>query len=270
MVGELVAGVQASSKYSHICPSLVREIVEQEAGRHAKKDEVIKHIRSRLHQAAAAYFVGKPSYDEWLIRLKGAAGNAELTRQVCKEIMSRHASSSERLDYLEEFYKVIGEAVGPVRSVADLACGLNPLAAAWMKLEHGCTYLAVDVYSDMAAFLTSALPTIGVQGRAIAGSVLERIPDIEQEFDLVLLLKTLPCLEQLRKGSGLELLRRIRARLIAVSYPALSLGGRRKGMEEFYHGQFSRMLDEVGWKAKRIQFPGETLYIVRKTDDYRS
>jgi 16S rRNA (guanine(1405)-N(7))-methyltransferase len=263
-VDELAAVAQSSRKYHHISPSLVRDITAQEAAKRTKQDDIIKHVRSRLHQAAGAYLVGQPEYDKWLEQLRAVQGDTVRLPEVCLEIMARHASTSERTEYLDSFYAAIFESVGPVKSVADLACGFNPLAAPWMRLDPGCTYLALDVYDDMAGFLSAALPLVGVQGRAVAANLLQPCPDLEREFDLVLLLKTLPCLEQLRKGASLKLLAGLRARRVAVSFPALSLGGREKGMEEFYEAWFSRLLNEAGWSAKRFQCPRETLYIVQK------
>jgi 16S rRNA (guanine(1405)-N(7))-methyltransferase len=263
-VEELAVLAQSSRKYHHISPSLVRDITTQEAAKRTKQDDIIKHVRSRLHQAAGAYLIGQPEYDAWIERLRSSQEDTARLRTVCQEIMARHASTSERTEYLDAFCAAIFETVGPVKSIADLACGFNPLAAPWMHLDAGCTYLALDVYDDMAGFLNAALPLVGVQGKAVAANLLQPCPDLGQEFDLVLLLKALPCLEQLCKGASLKLLTGLRARRIAVSFPALSLGGREKGMEEFYGVWFSSLLDEAGWSAKRFQFPRETLYIVQK------
>jgi len=122
----------------------------------------------------------------------------------------------------------------------------------------------VDIYDDLAGFLNVALPVLGVEGQAVCGSLLEPMTELQQEFDLALVLKTLPCLEQLRKGAGLMLLHSIHARHIAVSYPTKSLGGRSKGMEEFYEAQFAGLLRETGWSAVRMAFANETVYIVQK------
>jgi 16S rRNA (guanine(1405)-N(7))-methyltransferase len=259
---ELVRLVQSTRKYSTLSPSLVREITAEEASKRTKPDDIIKHARSRLHQAAAAYFTGTPQYDTWLKELAEAGSDKTRVREVCLEVMRRHASTNERLEYLSEFYSAIARHIGKVSSVADMACGLNPLAIPWMDLDAGCQYLALDVYSDMASFFESVFPILGVDGRAVVGNLAEPGEEVGSEFDVVFLFKTLPCLEQVRKGSSLRLLRRLRARFMAITYPALSLGGRDKGMEEFYDAQLANLLDELGWSAKRTDFPRETLYIV--------
>ena len=263
-VEEIAALAQTAVKYRSMSPSLVRSIVADEIARHRRQNDVIKHVRRRLHQAAGAYLAGRPRYDTWLKELQLAAENSDEFRNDCMRIMSFHSSTRERADFLAEFYDTLFGAIPPVRSVADLACGYNPLAIPWMKLTPGCRYLAVDIYSDLADFLSGALPLTGVSGKAIAADLLEPYPHLSGSFDLVLLLKTLPCLEQLRKGSALALLQSLNARHIAVSYPTRSLGGRRKGMEIFYESWFRELIDEQRWTAERFSFARENLYIVEK------
>jgi len=261
---ELAAIARAGRKYGSISPSLVRSIAAEEIGKYGKQADVIKHIRSRLHQIAGAYLAGRPRYDKWLKEMQDAANDPQKVREVCVRVMSFHSSTYERAGFLSEFYDTLFAALPPVRSIADLACGYNPMAIPWMKLTPGCRYLAVDVYSDLAEFLNSSLPLLGVDGSAIAANLLEPCPELEGQFDLALVLKTLPCLEQLRRGCALDLLGTIRARHIAVSYPTRSLGGREKGMEEFYEARLQGILDETGWQARQFSFAQETLYIVEK------
>ena len=48
--------------------------------------------------------------------------------------MGYHSSTRERLPILEQFYARALADIPPARVVLDLACGLNPLALAWMPL----------------------------------------------------------------------------------------------------------------------------------------
>ncbi|HSV27884.1 MAG TPA: hypothetical protein VLH60_08335 [Sedimentisphaerales bacterium] len=266
-VEEIAALAQTAAKYRSMSPLLVRSIAAEEITRHGKQDDVIKHVRRRLHQAAGAYLAGKPCYGAWLKEMQNSASDSDGFRSVCMRIMSLHSSSRERADFLAEFYDTLFEAIPPVRSVADLACGYNPLAIPWMQLSLGCRYLAIDIYSDLADFLNEALLLTGVSCRAVVADLLQPCPQLSSRFDLVLILKTLPCLEQLRKGSALALLQSLNARHIAISYPTHSLGGRRKGMEQFYECWFRKLADEQGWMVRHFSFARETLYIVEKKEN---
>ena len=71
-------------------------------------------------------------------------------RAVCRELLGRHASTRERLPYLERFYPAIWEAIGDrPTGILDLGCGLAPLALPWMEIPTSTSYHAVD--ADRAA-----------------------------------------------------------------------------------------------------------------------
>src|SRR5262249_35063568 len=129
----------------------------------------------------------------------------EAFRAACLRVMHHHASTRERLPILNEFCTTIFAALPPVRSVLDVACGLNPLAIPWMPLTADATYIACDIYEDMADFLNGFFPLAGVQGRAEACDVIGTPPT--QTVDLALVLKVLPPLEQIDKTAGLTLLK---------------------------------------------------------------
>jgi 16S rRNA (guanine(1405)-N(7))-methyltransferase len=77
-------------------------------------------------------------------------------------------------------------------------------------------------------------------------------------------LKTLPCLEQIDKGIGVELLDRIPAEHLLISYPVRSLGGRAKGMGKTYETQFNEIAALKGWKFERFEFASELAFLVTK------
>ena len=56
----------------------------------------------------------------------------------------------------------------PIRSVLDVACGLNPLAIPWMPLAPDVHYYACDIYADMIAFLNGFFQIAGIDGQAQA------------------------------------------------------------------------------------------------------
>src|SRR5690606_12217651 len=134
----------------------------RELAAHRSAKVALKEAKAKLHQVAAAYFSRSPRYDEWLAELRGAAGDPARLREICSAAMATHASTRERLPQLERFYAALFAALPPVSVVADLACGLNPLAAPWMSLPAGATYYACDLYADLCAFLDVALPLLGL------------------------------------------------------------------------------------------------------------
>lgn len=263
---ELVAAVAASAKYRNVCETCVRRIGARELARRRSLKEAVKATKNQLHQVAGAYLAGKMPYGMWLGELR-AARTPEALEQACRRIMASHASTRERLPILSEFYRAIFAALPPVRTVVDVACGLNPLALAWMPLAAGAEYYAYDLFTDMMDFIGQWLAMRGVGGRAEALDVTAECPTVPA--DLALVLKVLPCLDQLDRSAAAELLDGLATRHIVVSFPARSLGGRAKGMVANYAERFGALTASRPWRVKRLAFPGELVFIVDKGEPVR-
>jgi 16S rRNA (guanine(1405)-N(7))-methyltransferase len=281
-ITELIASVHSSSKYAAISEATIRSIGLRELAVRRNLKEAIKATKNKLHQVAGAYLDARLPYDEWLALLGAAAADDErrttnddealsnsvlgtqssALAQACREIMRHHASTRERLPILESFYATTLASLGPVRSVFDLACGLNPLALPWMPLAPDTRYYACDIYADMIAFLNGFFAHTGIRGQARVCDLAAGAPD--EQVDLALVLKALPPLDQQAKHAGRDLLRALNARHILVSFPARSLGGRGKGMAENYEQRFRALADAEGWSIERFVFPTELAFLVRK------
>lgn len=262
----LVDAVLASSNYKDIAPALIRSIGLQELAKRRTTKEAIKATKNKLHQVTGAYMEDKGHYDGWLARLRTTlhAGNESALREQCKQIMSYHASTRERLPILDQFYAKIFAQLPPVRNVLDIACGLNPLALPWMPLPAEATYIACDIHQLMMAFLQTWLEMNKVAGRAEVCDVLASCPT--EKVDVAFLLKTLPCLEQVDKTASKRLLTTLQADFLVVSYPAQSLGGRNKGMMEYYEKHFRELVELVAqetWQVTRLVFSSELVFVVK-------
>ncbi len=261
-IQQIVETVQASPKYREVDTSLVRSIAEQEQVKRKALKEAVKGVKNKLHQVAGAYQQGSMEYNRWLSELQQAASSPQEFRLVCKRIMQHHASTRERLGILDSFYRDTLAGLPPIHRVLDIACGLNPLALPWMNLPEDVEYHAVDIFRDLTVFLNRFLDIAAIQGSAETADVLKFCPSYP--VDLALVLKTIPCLEQLEKTSGNKLLEAIQAEYLLVSFPVFSLGGRNKGMLENYERHFLRTVVEKGWSYRRFEFPTELAFLVRK------
>ncbi|HZP83088.1 MAG TPA: hypothetical protein VFB21_15715 [Chthonomonadaceae bacterium] len=260
---QLVLAVRASPKYRAVCPALIRRIGQRELAARRTFKEAEQATRNKLHQVAGAYLGGKRRYAEWLETLTAAkAEGAEAFRAACLHVMNHHASTRERLPILDDFYTTIFATLPPIRSVLDVACGLNPLALPWMPLASDATYTACDLFEDMADFLNSFFALAGAQGRAAACDVIGAPP--MQAVDLALVLKVLPPLEQIDKTAGLTLLRALNARFLLVSFPTQSLGGRGKQMLAHYEAHFHTMAQAERWTIQRFVFSTELCFLVTR------
>lgn len=257
----LVDAVVTSNKYRQIAPVLVRNLGVQELGKRRNLKEAIKATKNKLHQVAAVYHEGAFAYARWRTQLQQATNQHE-RRVVCAEIMAHHASTRERLPILENFYTTLFTGLPPIHSIMDLACGLNPLSLPWMPLAGEVHYYAYDIYCDQMEFLNSSLPLLGVHGCATVCDLLETTPP--QPADVALLLKTIPCLEQVEKAAGRRLLDTVNAPTVLVSFPVHSLGGQAKGMAEYYERHFYELVAGRSWRIDRFVFGTELVFRVQR------
>jgi 16S rRNA (guanine(1405)-N(7))-methyltransferase len=188
--------------------------------------------------------------------------SSDAVKSFCIQQMRSHASTSERLPILEDFFSTCFASVAPITSIADLACGLNPLALPWMPLAPGFRYWACDIYLDMLGFIQAYFNHFSIDGKAIPCDLISE--STTPKAQVAMLLKSIPCLEQVDKSIGKQLLDKIQAEHILISFPVSSLGGHRKGMPSFYRDHFYSLIDGKPWKIKEFSFSTELAFLVTK------
>ncbi|MEJ5201193.1 MAG: hypothetical protein WHV66_03070 [Anaerolineales bacterium] len=263
LLEQIVREVQKGAAYQDVHPGLIRRVAAQMLQRKRNFREVVKATRNKIYQVGGAYFEQDFPYERWKAELATIdPRDKSRLSAYCRNILQQHASTRERLAILETFYETLFEPLAPVYSVLDLACGLNPLALPWMPLAPEATYLACDIYRDMVSFLNGFLNHLKQNGNVEWWDLLEGSPPYQVQ--VALLLKVIPCLEQLDKNIVLLLLQSIQAEHIVVSFPAHSLGGRRKGMPENYETHFRNLISQLPWQVKRYEFPSELVFVLNR------
>ena len=262
--------ILASAKYREIAPELVQRIGAQELEKRRSFKEAVKATKNKLHQVGGAYQQTNLNYEKSLVLLREtactepvevAASHPTQLHITCQQLMQAHASTRERLPILDEFYETILANLPPIHTVLDLACGLNPLAYPWLPLPDDVQFMAVDIYGDMLNFIQDFFEIAGVNGRTQQRDIIGNPPT--EPYDLILLLKTLPCLEQVDKNAAVNLLDKLNGRYLLLSYPAQSLGGRSKGMVENYTQQFEALANGRNWQVQRFEFATELAFLVK-------
>jgi len=261
-LAQLVETVLASPKYKTVTPDLIQTIGAQELARRRNLKEAVKATKNKLHQVGGAYFKQSMSYGGWLAQLRHArAGGRTDFLRACANILSYHTSTAERLPILDQFYATTLAGLPPIRTVIDVACGLNPLTIPWMGLPEEAVYYAYDIYQDQIDFLNEFMAIAGITGRAEARDVIQDCPN--QPADLALVLKAIPCLEQIDKTAGARLLDSLNASYLLVSFPVHSLGGRGKGMAVNYEARFLELVAGRDWSSiRRFEFATELAFLV--------
>ncbi len=263
-IDELVRQVRAPQKYAAIDPSFVRSLVIQEMEKRRSPKEVLKAVRSNLHQVASAYQERPIDYGRWLRTLSTLPADLHHpdTQTFCRALLQQHTSTRERLPYLESFYNTCLEPIAPLDSILDLACGLNPLALPWMPLREGSSIFACDIYTDQVEFLNEFFSHYSIQGRAAVCDLSAAVPN--KPAQVAFLLKAIPCLEQVDKNIGRRLLEGINCQHLLVTFPSHSLGGRGKGMRQNYQSHFYDMVKGLPLRVRQFDFPAELAFLLSR------
>lgn len=244
MTAEIVERVRRSSRYRDVDVALLARLAGEELPKARNADDAVKRVKRRLHQAVGA-FRGERRGDLLLLDGVRAAWHGDLTdaafRAACADVMRSHASTRERLPYLDTLYMRIWETTGIPSALLDVGCGLGPLALPWMGIGDA-TYLATDVDQRPLQTVDAFLEMVGQPHSVRTMDVVATTPD--DRADVALLLKLVPTLDRQDPGAAVRLIRGLNVRHAVVSFPARSLGGRGKGMERTYRERLDRLIEE--------------------------
>ncbi|MDE2125548.1 MAG: hypothetical protein KGJ62_03075 [Armatimonadetes bacterium] len=257
----IVQAVLASRKYRTTAAHVVQHLADAAVARYPDSDRAEAEVRRALHLAVSAPCPAPLNVTAWRKRY-AACKDAGERSTVCRDLLQRHASTRERLPEMAQFYASIFSAVGPVHSVLDLGCGVNPAALPWMGLPSDVRYHALDARSDITSVIQAGFDAAGVHGLAEPADLLGALRC--EPADVALMLKLLPALERLEPGSAIRLMRNVPAPALVVSFPTTSLGGAQRGMDQNYSQLMRVWLADEPWRTERLGFRTETAFIVWK------
>lgn len=273
-VFQLAEKIIASKKYRPLYRKTIVRVVSDCLKRYPPK-QTEESSRNLLHQIWGAYFFARPDFKKLSGEFKksrkigGDPVSAKLNSQRVKEtllpILRLQSSIKERIPILDSFYRKIFAITGQPKSIVDWACGLNPLSWPWMNLPENCCYLGLDIDREQNDFLNNTFKIAGKNNfKTDLGDILT---DESPQADIIFLFKILPLLEHQQKGISLEILEKMPAKFLVVSFPTASIGGKQKNMIDFYSKQFHDLIRNQPWKIEEISFPTELVFIIKKDLD---
>ncbi len=264
LVNELVEAVRRKSAYRamQIPDSTLRDLAEKALERQPSTRLALKTMRRKLHQITALY-LGDPDYDRAINDLKAAfhIDDPAAIQKCCREIMSGHASTRERLLILDGFYLRLFEEFGKPQMLLDLACGLNPLSWRWMGLPAETRYLAYDIHSPRVNFINKYFHLEGMAGEALLQDILVEPP--EEKADAAFLFKEAHRFEERESGCNRGLWRALKVKTLYVSLPPTSLTGRHDLTQKNRKLVQDSVIGE-GWQVSEICFPNEQVFVIEK------
>jgi 16S rRNA (guanine(1405)-N(7))-methyltransferase len=252
--------VAASAKYTGLDTSFVRRIAGEASARFRDQDSAVKYAKRKLHQAVGAFVTG--SLGDAVGASVAAIASGVPVRDACLAAMRAHASTAERGAVLDQFYRQIEAWCGHPGAVADLACGLSPLAIPWLATGPDASYWCCDVDRDLIEALPGLSEPFGVTVLAEARDLVE--PGALPSVELVLLLKTLTTLQQQRTGAAKELLGALRAPRVVVSLPRGSLSARRRYTDDPVETIRMATAGTAYAVAEQASFGDEALYLLER------
>jgi 16S rRNA (guanine(1405)-N(7))-methyltransferase len=252
--------LQQSLKYRHLCDATLRRLAREASKRFRAEKDALLWAKKKLHQSFGA-FMTEGSYRriDLLVGRISECRSMEERKKLCRQVLGHHLSTRERLPLLQELYPKLLGLVGKPAKIVDLACGLHPFALPWMGLGADAEYLALDSDCRLMSSLSAFFSACELKATARCDDLFSFAP--EGEVSLILLLKTLPCLERQRRGAGMEIIRKWKSRYLLISFPTRTLGGRRKGLPESYRSYAEGIVEELMVPVNRFAYPSELFYL---------
>lgn len=224
---EIIKNIISSRKYrgSGINRETIRNLIHQEAPKSSSRKELVKRVRKKLHNIIAPY-LGEPDYRHLakkLNKLKNPTHNSPTLQAVCREALSGHASTRERLAFIPSFYERLFQVIGKPQSLLDMACGLHPLAFPWMGLPTSIDYHAYDIIQSRVDFINLFFTRIGISPLTENRDILVSPPQIHA--DVGLFFKEAHRFEKRQPGCNRAFWESLQVDILAVSLPAKNLSG---------------------------------------------
>jgi 16S rRNA (guanine(1405)-N(7))-methyltransferase len=261
-IEKAIGRIGSSRKYRSIASETIEDVVRRELERRGGRSAAaLSAARETLHRVAA-FYLGEPEYARVGAELEAARLDAASLEAVCLGILSAHVSTRERLPIMADFFRAIFERTGKPTALADLASACTPFSFRWMGLDRSVVYRAYDINADLVELVSRYFRAEGIPGEAVLRDVLCSPP--EEPADVALLLKMYHCLEHRRRGAGLEVVSRVKARWVAVSFPSRNMQGRVADIAGNYRGEILERASAAGWRSEDLELDGESVLLVHK------
>ncbi|MDF1519556.1 MAG: hypothetical protein RQ728_00990 [Brevefilum sp.] len=263
-IDTLIKRILDMKKYrdSGLNPDTIRDLILQEAPHQTSSKKLLKFVKRKLHNIVAPY-LGEPDYEKLRDELKqiiNTTPDSPEIKSFCETVLSEHASTAERLPYMEAFYIQLFQQTGIPHTILDLACGLQPLAFPWMGLPLSVKYHAYDIIQPRVDFINDFFETIGVAPLAENRDILVNPPDIKA--DLALIFKEAHRMEKRQPGCNRGLWAELDVKTLAVSLPTQDLSGTHSLLEQHR----TLVLDNLteGHNVEEIVIENEIVFLIRK------
>jgi len=220
----LINAAKNSKKYRSldIPDDMLIDILDYESIIHTSSNDLEKAFREKLHNIVAPY-LDVLNYDSEIEIIKNMASHigTDKIKEYGRGILSKHASTRERLPYLDDLYLRLFEITGTPKSILDLACGLHPFGIPWMNLDPSVLYYAYDIHKPRVEFINHLLTFLGHQALSFQQDILIAPPQVKAE--VAFFFKEAHRFEKRKPGCNLEFWKSLQVEWLIVSLPSTDL-----------------------------------------------
>jgi len=261
----VIARLLATAKYRPIHPDTIADVVHQEAAHATDKSDLERRSRGKLHKVVGGYLLSGRSARLLRGMDEDALRDPARLREECLSVLGAHFSSAERLPDLARFYPTVFGLTGIPRTIADIACALNPFSLPWLRDVTGACYVGYDLnrtYTELGqTFFARAYPDCDVQYRDVLVEPQAIVADV------ALLLKTYHSIEDRRAGAGLRLVEDLGTNHVVISFPVKAMHGRIARFPLRHIAELKALAELKGWGFQQAALPTENLVAVTKGSD---
>lgn len=260
--------VRNKQEFSHVPEEYILSILHKEAStkeltsleEHARAEksslfkEIQKRVRKKLHDTHGVF---KKDTNKRKKLLKELKNNPE-SLEIHQKILQTHRSTLERINDYEYIYEIIKEKIGKFNSILDISSGINPVSWKYLQIKP-LNYIACELAEDDVNFLNeyfSIMKKEGLNGRAYQENLLEA--KTFPKTDICFLFKILDNLETLKRNSSKELLEKIPAKTLIVSFPKISISGKYVSTKRL------AWFNKIAKKYETFETRNEIFYIIQK------
>ena len=236
-------------------------------------DFLIKHVRAELRKVYGAFILEQyAKKDKILKRLEKAiaAHDEHSIISINTELLKLHKSTNERLGHYERLYEQIFEYADSNYKnkkyiFLDLACGLNPISTNFF-INNIKKYYASDISSQDCEFIEKYFNIMKIDGDVFPMDLADeknygKLSKIK--CDICFIFKALDGIERVERNITEKLLKAIDTKYFAITFPTLSLGGKRE-IKEHRRLWLEKLFDKLGLKWEKTLIDNELLYMVEK------
>lgn len=225
-------------------------------------DFLIKNVRAELRKVYGAFILKE--YEKKHKVLKKLLNQDDESTHI--ELLKLHKSTNERLGHYTELYIKIFENIKGEVVILDLACGLNPIANFFIRNKIK-KYHASDISSEDCRFLKEYFSKTNIPNEVFPLDLVEKesfkkLSSIK--CDVCFIFKALDGLERVERNITEKLFKSINAKILAVTFPTLTLSGHRE-IKEYRRVWLEKLLSKLDWKYEKALIENELLYLIEKT-----